>query len=231
MSKQKDSSRNDKTTEQADALPWSPRVRGIVSLLLAFHVAAVFIAPWSMPQPASALSQKGSGAIEPYLLALSINNVYRFFAPNPGPGHLVHYRLTLRDGSIKEGRFPDLEEHWPRQLYHRYFMIAETVDIATAGAFPPPAPPRENPNFPRMSPAEVERATAEFHAAGRRHEEVKKNLLQPIAQRLMREHDANAVELWCLQHEIPSREEFLSGTALPSEESFLNRPLGVYRRQ
>ena len=47
----------------------------------------------------------------------------------------------------------------------------------------------------------------------------------------MREHDADAVELWCLQHEIPSREEFLAGTAPPAEEAFRNRPLGVYRRQ
>ena len=227
MAKQQESS----TAASAESLPWSPRVRGIVSIFLAFHVAAVFVAPWSMPQPASGLSETVAAGLEPYLLALSLNNGYRFFAPNPGPSHVVHYRVHLRDGSVREGRFPNLEEHQPRQLYHRYFMIAETVDRATAGLFPQPMPPSESPNFHQMSQAELEIARAEFQTAGRRHNEVKKELLQPIAGRLMIEHDADAVELWCLQHEIPTREEFLAGAVLTDERSYLQRPLGTFHRQ
>ena len=110
-------------------------------------------------------------------------------------------------------------------------MVAETVDKATAGLFPQPMPPNEDPEFMRLPPAQRRQALAEYQTAGRRQNEVKKELLQPIAQRLMIEHDAETVELWCLQHEIPSREEFLSGAALTDERLYLHRPLGIFHRR
>ena len=103
MAKQRESSTSN---DSSPALPWSPRTRGIVSIFLAFHVAAVFIGPWSTPPPTSGLSQRVAEGIEPYLRALALHNGYRFFAPNPGPSHLMHYRLHLRDGSIQQAGTP-----------------------------------------------------------------------------------------------------------------------------
>jgi hypothetical protein len=62
---------------------------------------------------------------QPYLDVLALGNGYRFFAPEPGPSHLVRYEITLPDGTLEQGYFPDRAKHRPRLLYHRYFMLSE----------------------------------------------------------------------------------------------------------
>lgn len=101
-----------------------PAVRAVVSLLVMLHVAAVFVGPWAMPQT-SRLALGVGRILQPYLDVLSLGNGYRFFAPEPGPSHLVRYEITLDDGTLKEGYFPNRQEQWPRLLYHRYFMLSE----------------------------------------------------------------------------------------------------------
>ena len=44
--------------------------------------------------------------------------------------------ITLADGTLKTGEFPDRNMHRPRLLYHRYFMLSEFVNTL---ASPPPA--------------------------------------------------------------------------------------------
>jgi hypothetical protein len=63
-----------------------------------------------------------------YLDALYLNHGYYFFAPDPGPGHLVYYDVFDAQGNLlKQGHFPDWELHRPRLWYHRHFMLAEQV--------------------------------------------------------------------------------------------------------
>ena len=234
MSKQQEP---DAAPSDADKLPWSPHVRGIVSVILAFHVAAVFIAPWAGPPPSSRLSVGVRNSIGYYLDAVSMNHGYRFFAPNPGASHIVRYRAQLRDGSYQEGQFPNLEEHWPRQLYHRHFMIAERVnthqeDVITI--FPEPVPPGQRPDFQLLPRREQQRLNVQFQTAGRLHNEAKGRLEQfvrPIADRLMLEHDAVAVELWCVEHRIPFREAVVEGAKLDDPQFYVERPLGRFERQ
>jgi hypothetical protein len=64
----------------------------------------------------------------PYLEATNLNHGYHFFAPEPGPSHLVRYELQLSDGSQVIGTFPDKTEHTPRLLYHRHFMLSEYLN-------------------------------------------------------------------------------------------------------
>jgi hypothetical protein len=45
----------------------------------------------------------------------------------------VRYEVTLADGTLKEGVFPDRNEHKPRLLYHRYFMLSEFVNTLNSG--------------------------------------------------------------------------------------------------
>ena len=106
---------------------WTPTRRRLVSALLLGHLAAIFIAPWSSPPPAPLLAQKAARLIEPYLTAAYLNHGYRFFAPDPGPSHLVRYSLTQADGTVLQGRIPDPQRDWPRLLYHRHFMITESL--------------------------------------------------------------------------------------------------------
>jgi hypothetical protein len=104
-----------------------PAVRAAVSLLVALHVFAVFLGPFAM-QPSSTVAADCARGFQPYLDLLSLANGYRFFAPEPGPSHLVRYEVTLADGTLKTGEFPDRHVNWPRLLYHRYFMLSEFIN-------------------------------------------------------------------------------------------------------
>lgn len=69
--------------------------------------------------------------MRPYSQWLYINHGYFFFAPNPGPGHLIRCSFSPEkkdnptDKSSNILTLPDRNEHWPRLLYHRYFMLSE----------------------------------------------------------------------------------------------------------
>jgi len=112
----------------ASSGPPRPAVRAVVSVLVMLHVAAVFIGPFAIPPQNSELATVLARAFQPYLDVLSLGNGYRFFAPEPGPSHLVRYEVTLDDGTLREGAFPDRAQHRPRLLYHRYFMMSEFVN-------------------------------------------------------------------------------------------------------
>jgi hypothetical protein len=71
--------------------------------------------------------------MQPYLDVLSLGNGYRFFAPEPGPSHLVRYEATLDDGTLEQGVFPNRDIHRPRLLYHRYFMLSEFMNTLREG--------------------------------------------------------------------------------------------------
>lgn len=105
---------------------WSPRIKLIVSVLACLHLFSVFSAPWSMPAPASQLARVVNDLASPYTNLLYMQHAYRFFAPEPGPSHLIHYEVSDEQGAeLAKGRFPDRNKHRPRLMYHRYFMIAE----------------------------------------------------------------------------------------------------------
>lgn len=97
--------------------------------MIAWHVVAVFLAPLSLP-PSSQLIEgiAQHTAMQWYLDALYLNHGYYFFAPDPGPGHLIYYDVSDAQGRvIKQGHFPNWELHRPRLWYHRHFMLAEQV--------------------------------------------------------------------------------------------------------
>ena len=106
---------------------WSLVRRRVVSVLLFLHLSAVMIAPWSAVDPRSQLSISLRTAIQPYAQCLYIDHGYRFFAPEPGPSHLIQYEITLENGEQTTGQFPDQDRIWPRLLYHRWFMLSETI--------------------------------------------------------------------------------------------------------
>src|SRR3990172_7505683 len=95
-----------------------PTVRVAVSLLVIVHVFAVFVGPWAMPPQNSELAAGCARIFQPYLDALCLANGYRFFAPEPGPSHLVRYEITHDDGTLESGEFPNRQQHVPRLLYH-----------------------------------------------------------------------------------------------------------------
>ena len=107
-------------------------VKIIVSLLVSFHIAVVFLAPLSIPPSSPLVADVAQGSfLQKYLDALYLNHGYHFFAPEPSAGHLIRYQvLDDRGGTVAEGEFPSKKDNWPRLLYHRYFMLADQCEVA-----------------------------------------------------------------------------------------------------
>jgi hypothetical protein len=110
---------------------WAPIVRVIVSVVVVWHFFAVFLAALSVPGPTSTLvnniAQSTKSPVHWYLQALYLNQGHSFFAPEVGCGYLVTYDCYDANGQIIEkekGELPSRDRHWPRLLYHRYFMLA-----------------------------------------------------------------------------------------------------------
>jgi len=174
-------------------------VRGIVSLGLLFHLAAVVIAPLSGPPPASELAQVVLQPFRPWLGALYLGHGYRFFAPDPGPGHSIRWVLTRADGSTRTGSIPDADSDWPRLLYHRRFMVAEKL---SAFVPPPDAPPEVRA-----------RAKADWLP-----------LVKGVAANLLRAEGGARVRLELIEHHLPGPEEVREGRA----GTDLVTPLGTF---
>lgn len=152
-------------------------------------------------------------AIGPYLQLAYLNHGYRFFAPNPGPSHLVRYELVMPDGSVKAGQFPDLREHWPRLLYHRYFMLSESIFNVTQPFVETPAEgfadDRQRQNYLR----DKERAFV---------------LVRSVAGDLLRRHGAERVRLFMRVHLIPAPWDVEKGMSITDERLYEERLLGEY---
>ena len=206
--------RNSRTNQSAG---WSIGRRRLASALLALHVIAIFSAPWSFPPPASALSNVVAGVFRPYLIASFLDHGYRFFAPNPGPSHLIRYEIDMPNGSVVQGRFPDRNQHWPRLLYHRHFMLSETVygiHNEILDEVPEGLPPDRVEQFQRMQA--FYRQRAELAQRG-------------IARALLNETGGQRIRLYLQIHEIPFPEEVQGGLPLNAPSLYQDiRTLGEY---
>ena len=110
----------------------SPRLETADQLLVALHVAAVFVGPWAMPPHGSELARTIANGFGPYLQAAFLNNGYRFFAPSPVPGTWCGMKSSPTTAGQIEGSFPDRKAQWPRLLYHRHFMLSEFLNSLSA---------------------------------------------------------------------------------------------------
>ncbi len=177
-------------------------LRFIASLAILFYVAAVIIAPLSGPPPASELSQVILQPFRPFLGAFYLGHGYRFFAPNPGPGHSIRWTATMPDGSTRSGSVPDAASDWPRLLYHRRFMVAEKISVMV----PPP-----------FAPAEAREAARRDWLP----------LVKATATNLLRSSGGTRVTLELVEHYLPGPEEVIAGTSGDD----LVTPLGTFARR
>src|SRR5262245_38749551 len=100
-------------------------VKLLISILVVWHVAAVVSAPLAFACMSRGGPSAAAAAIasffQPYSSALYLNHGYAFFAPDPGPNHLVDYTVEFADKrTAVRGRIPDLSTERPRLLYHRH---------------------------------------------------------------------------------------------------------------
>jgi len=119
-----------------------------ISVLVTLHVAAIVAPPLAFICSSRGVESPIAGPlarfVQPYCQAMYLNHGYAFFAPDPGPNHLVDYQVEFNDGKTPiTGRFPNLKEERPRLLYHRYFMLSEALNtrFAPPEFAPEPSPP------------------------------------------------------------------------------------------
>ena len=166
---------------------WSRPARWLASPLIAGYLAAVIVPPLAGPPPASALAGVLRQPLRPLIGALYLDHGYRFFAPDPGPGHSIRWTVTMPDGTTRAGEIPDREADRPRLLYHRRFMIAEKIAAQVPTAEAPP---------------EVrERAKPEWLP-----------LVKGVAGNVLRQTGGASVRLEMVEHYLPGPEEVVSGT-------------------
>jgi hypothetical protein len=193
-----------KTSVQATSKAWSAPVRTIVSLLLVWHLSAVLIGPLSLPP--AIIPSAAQRIFGPYAELIDINHAYKFFAPEPGPSHLIDYDIEFADGSHRTGRFPDRHKDFPRLLYHRHFMLTEFIASA---------PPDENAeiasDWRRQPPSNWQREYARSYA-----------------EHMLQEPGAKRVTLKLVQHMLPSPDQVLNKTALDHPDSYRSRLLGTF---
>ena len=104
---------------------WKTWFKCVVSLWICYHLAGLVISPASIP-PSSDLVRGSWPYVGPYLQFLSMNQGHHFFAPDPGPSTLIRYTVERANGTRVAGILPN-RETFPRLLYHRHFMLTESV--------------------------------------------------------------------------------------------------------
>lgn len=211
---------------------WSLGARVVVSLALAYHIVAVLIHPLgTMPQfdtPGAPpiLPEAVRPAFQPYITALSLDHTYKFFAPNPGPSHLLRYDLYYADGRKEIGdlknQFPDKTQHWPRLLYHRYFMLAESLprprEPAPSGIAPPGVA-----TLGEVVPAEIVPSSPVVEGPP-----PAETFYRGIAERLARKHGATRVDVFYRTHVFLDPQELEAGRKSDDADTYSEQLLVSY---
>lgn len=194
-------------------------------MLILAHLTAVFAPPMAFqargprglsPSVASLLSPVSS-----YSQFLYMDRGYAFFAPDPGPSHLMEVEIltpepegepasdsestsdsepTSRSNSNPPNRtterFPSLEKQWPRLLYHRHFMLAEFLNDAYQPALPIEAAQFVGPDLP----AEELR---DWRRGRQRYEAIVGSMIRHASQRTGGDPANKMVQVKRIEHLIP----------------------------
>lgn len=173
------------------------RIKIIISTLLVFHLAAVVLPPLAF----QTLGVNGPSPLVGTLIIpfsgygqfLHMDRGYAFFAPNPGPSHLVQAAFTAADGTITERMYPNLDDQWPRLLYHRHFMLTEYLNESY---YPP---------VPDLQMFEDDQADAlDWQQRRERYEYIR----QSMVDHLKHENDGRAVAIRRIEHGVPGLQDF-----------------------
>lgn len=178
---------------------WSAAARAVATVAIVIYLAAVILPPLAGPAPASELANRILQPLRPLVGAVYLGHGYRFFAPNPGPGHSLVWTMTMPDGSTRSGRIPDAATDRPRLLYHRRFMVSEKI-----AALVPPID----------APTEVrDRAKRDWQP-----------LVKGVATNLLRREGGLSVRIETVEHYLPDPAEVISAVVTADAVT----PLGTY---
>lgn len=179
--------------------PWPRWLRNVVSVAIAVYLLAVVLPPLAGPPPASQLANRAIQPFRPLIGAFALGHGYRFFAPNPGPGHSFRWTVQRPDGTQSSGTIPDAATDWPRLLYHRRFMLSEKISALVP--------------LPGAPPEVVADAKREWQP-----------LIKDLAAHLLAREGGSRIELVLVEHYLPAPEEVTEGRG--GDDVLI--PLGTY---
>jgi hypothetical protein len=109
---------------------WPSWAKAIVSVIVVWHLLVVFLSALAKtPTSPLMMNIANSAIMRWYSEPLYLNHGYSFFAPEPGPGHVIEYTLYDKaNNQIETFRYPSKREQWPRLYYHRFMMLADQID-------------------------------------------------------------------------------------------------------
>jgi hypothetical protein len=187
------------------------RLKWIASAAILFHLSAVVLPPLAFqtrtPDGPSPLFGTLIRPFSGYGQFLHLDRGYAFFAPDPGPSHLIQAAITQPDGTVTEVMFPDRDRQWPRLLYHRHFMLSEYLHET----YWPPGPPTE------LSQSDPQAAALWQQRRGR-YEYVRKSMID----HLQHVNEGRSVAIRRIEHGLPAMREFLDAPIPLDDERLYN---------
>ena len=213
---------------------WGTWKRGVASVIIAAYLALLIVGPLSNPVASEHLITPIAKMVAPIHRGLFMGHGYRFFAPNPGDSHLVNYKITKSDGTQIEGMFPDRDAVWPRLLYHRWFMLSETIFAEHAQT---PSPDEFNKILDeKRSRARLLTSGGKLKLAEKLNKEIAqekavydktikriKALVRATGEFLLTRHEGDEIELSVATRTIPFPAEVRQGSNL-DDDVFLRFP-------
>ena len=206
--------------------PWSATLRVTVSIALIVYLFIVIAAPATThPDSQSELTRPIAQTLRPIHQSLYLGHGYRFFAPNPGPSHIIQYSIETKDGNQIEGKFPDRNQHWPRLLYHRWFMLSESLfsesqlfmdeKLFALGQIEVGKQIDELKKAGKFKLAQQLKADTDLEVAAQKEIQKRIKLLtDAIGQHLLKTHDGQQVQLSTHERSIPFPQQINQGDKL-----------------
>lgn len=203
-------------------------VKRVASCALLFYLFVLVLGPLSNPVGSERLTRPLAKTVSPIHRALYLGHGYRFFAPDPGPSHLVEFEITRDDGKTVKGVFPDRDDKdhsFPRLQYHRWFMLSEAIWSEHSMT---PIEADFQVQQARLEKLATEKKIAGHHQIATRIRadiaEQKKNysnarkrideLVRAVARNLLEIHDGSSIRLFVRERGIPYPFEVEEGAKL-----------------
>lgn len=193
-----------------------------VSVLVLLHVLAVLAEPlrFFSQSPVKFSSEEARllrVTTGPYVDFMYLSHGYSFFAPNPGPSHLLECELIPNSNAADRGEsietnrpvfvdanrsvspksswrvFPDRKSDWPRLLYHRHFMLSEFYQT----------------QFAPVSIAEQEKLEPAILETWKQDRQLYEQLQTSIQSNLAQAYPDHTIALRRIEHALPSEVQIL----------------------
>lgn len=178
---------------------WAKRTKIFVSIIILVQILAVLAEPLHFFSHSPARGPSHAirplrTVLAPYVEFSYLNHGYFFFAPEPGPSHLIQCSMVMPDETTATIRYPDKMVQWPRLLYHRHFMLSEFLNQLHV----PPVDPVAVKQMP-------EQAAVNWESTRKRYEQVRGSMQSHLAWR----YGAKSVTIERLRHILPGEDDVL----------------------